>query len=492
MKEKLANKITDTLQEFLNTPVDENFDQSYLGVVEDNLDPLKIGRVKVRLHGLYDDIPTHALPWATPNFPLGAGGIMGSFIVPEIGTIINVTFDGNDIYEPKYSDKCLDITNLKFEADKDEDYPNSVIFYETSNGDYCKINRKKGEYTLKTGGGVLIKYCENGDIQISNDSSEQGNMSISLNGSLLIDNRSGDTTKITNNIYTSAFGDIETKSNGGIKEECLDDIERYSNNDIISVAGNNTKIKTKNELELGSLETKIRTNEITITPAISTGDMIVDKDTGIPSPNTKGFNYSICPDILETPFLTVESCINGGPFNALLFDTFTGAPHQGRIVSTSTVSKGLESLDIEKQKTELTLKIKAKYAKLKAKDLETLARSYSTINGQAMMLISTLNSSYIDTKKANEIKAINDMYDTLEQEELNEKLSSLDGYVKSPIFGTKVDITSPEGKRFKYINIDLPAGEVIALEDITKKTIGKDVVGSGFGLVDDDTYEDIL
>jgi hypothetical protein len=108
------------------------------------------------------------------------------------------------------------------------------------------------------------------------------------------------------------------------------------------------------------------------------------------------------------------------------------------------------------------------------------------------MLISTLNSSYIDTKKANEIKAINDMYDTLEQEELNEKLSSLDGYVKSPIFGTKVDITSPEGKRFKYINVDLPAGEVIALEDITKKTIGKDVVGSGFGLVDDDTYEDIL
>ncbi|MFK5282794.1 hypothetical protein ACI3PL_24830, partial [Lacticaseibacillus paracasei] len=76
----------------------------------------------------------------------------------------------------------MDVKNIKFEADKDEDYPNSVIFYETEAGDYCKINKKRGEYTLNTGAGVFIKLCENGDVLLSNDSSEGGALNVSILG----------------------------------------------------------------------------------------------------------------------------------------------------------------------------------------------------------------------------------------------------------------------------------------------------------------------
>ena len=61
--------------------------------------------------------------------------------MPEIGTAVEVTFDDGDLYEPKYGVKVLDTENLNFEADKDEDYPDSVIFYESKNGDYMKVNR---------------------------------------------------------------------------------------------------------------------------------------------------------------------------------------------------------------------------------------------------------------------------------------------------------------------------------------------------------------
>lgn len=488
MKEKLANSINKSLQDYLNTEVDEKFDKTYLGIVEDNNDPLKHGRVRVRLHGLYDDIPTHALPWSTPNFPLGAGGKKGSFIVPELGAVVNVTFDNADIYEPKYSDKCLDVTNLKFDADKDEDYPNSVIFYETSNGDYCKINRKKGEYTLKTGAGVLIKTHENGDIEISNESSENGALNVKLNGDILIDNRTSNTNIITNNHYTSAFGDIEVKSNAGIKEECLDDREMYSNNDMIFVAGNTTKLKSKENLELGSKTTTIRTNEIEIKPALSTFDTTYNKSTGLPETYTSGFKYSVCEDTAQTPFIFVEPCYQGGPFNALLFDTFTGAPHQGRVVKSELVLKGKDTVDIEKQKAELTIKIKAKYAKLKTRDLAQLTKSYASIDSQAQMLVNNLNASFTETKKAKEIKDINDYYDKLEQEELDLVLDSIDGYLINPIYGTTIDINTPEGKRVIY-NAKIPGAEVTAKADPSMKTIAKDIIGSGDGLIKDDIDE---
>ena len=53
----------------------------YFGVVEDRNDPLKLGRLRVRWHGVHtedlDKIPTKKLPWATPINPINSAMISG-------------------------------------------------------------------------------------------------------------------------------------------------------------------------------------------------------------------------------------------------------------------------------------------------------------------------------------------------------------------------------------------------------------------------------
>lgn len=67
----------------------------YCGFVEDNLDPLKIGRLRIRIphiHGANPNssmfTPTSELQWAYPCMPFFAGYDCGSFIVPPVGTYV--------------------------------------------------------------------------------------------------------------------------------------------------------------------------------------------------------------------------------------------------------------------------------------------------------------------------------------------------------------------------------------------------------------------
>lgn len=87
----------------------------YRGRVEDDNDPLILGRVRVRipvLHGIPVDpnhpfqsddkqryIPTDSLPWA-PVCQLGAGYQQGSFLTPEVGSTVFVAFEANEIDSP--------------------------------------------------------------------------------------------------------------------------------------------------------------------------------------------------------------------------------------------------------------------------------------------------------------------------------------------------------------------------------------------------------
>ena len=80
----------------------------FTGVVEDRLDPLKAGRVKVRAVGFHtsnkDKLPTSDLPWAICVLPTTAPGISGlgsspSFLV-EGSWVWGYFRDGEDAQEP--------------------------------------------------------------------------------------------------------------------------------------------------------------------------------------------------------------------------------------------------------------------------------------------------------------------------------------------------------------------------------------------------------
>ena len=66
------------------------------GIVVDNNDPLKLGRVKIRVIAAYGEQPVNNLPWAWPCFPYGGAKEQGFFAVPEKGAGVYVMFQYKD------------------------------------------------------------------------------------------------------------------------------------------------------------------------------------------------------------------------------------------------------------------------------------------------------------------------------------------------------------------------------------------------------------
>ena len=71
----------------------------HIGHVVDRADPLKLGRVRVRIPGLIQD----ASAWAFPLGTLGGGSDRrGFFAVPEDGAEVGVLFQEGDVERPWY------------------------------------------------------------------------------------------------------------------------------------------------------------------------------------------------------------------------------------------------------------------------------------------------------------------------------------------------------------------------------------------------------
>jgi hypothetical protein len=72
--------------------------KTYIGIVEDNDDPDKMGRVRVRVIDVFDEIPVEDIPWATPWKDLNGNSVN----IPERGKIVTIVFDKGNIYKPEF------------------------------------------------------------------------------------------------------------------------------------------------------------------------------------------------------------------------------------------------------------------------------------------------------------------------------------------------------------------------------------------------------
>jgi hypothetical protein len=179
MKERIRREVNTNLIDFLENRWEDSHDRLYIGKVEDNKDPEKLGRCRIRVFGVFDkDIPTEDLPWAIMNNSF-CGSMYGGFIIPPIGAIVSVHFNNGDLYSPMYTTKVIDKANLP--TDKDTDYPDNMIFYQTDNGDVFQINRAKKTSMLTTAGGTTITWDDKGNMQINTKDSPDGGK-IKLNG----------------------------------------------------------------------------------------------------------------------------------------------------------------------------------------------------------------------------------------------------------------------------------------------------------------------
>jgi hypothetical protein len=94
--------------------------KTYVGIVEDNQDPKKMGRVKVRIMNVFDEIDIEDIPFASPWKDLNGN----EFNVPEKGKVVMVVFDQGNQDSPEYIYADHYNINLenKLESLSDSDY----------------------------------------------------------------------------------------------------------------------------------------------------------------------------------------------------------------------------------------------------------------------------------------------------------------------------------------------------------------------------------
>lgn len=142
---------------------------TFVGVVEDNLDPKKLGRCKVRVLNIYDDIEKEDLPWAKPWKDLGGN----QFNVPDVGKIVTVVFDTGNIYKPEfiYGDHFNVNLENKINELGEEDYLSlKSIFFDHSTQIYrtksegLKMDHEYTNVNLDQYGNILLNLRDNKSI----------------------------------------------------------------------------------------------------------------------------------------------------------------------------------------------------------------------------------------------------------------------------------------------------------------------------------------
>jgi hypothetical protein len=141
------------------------------GIVVDNVDPLKLGRLKVRVDAAYGAQPIDNLPWAWPCFSYGGFANCGSFAVPEVGSGVWVEFQWKD----EQPDATFPVwTGVWFaEGDTPEEVegpPEDAHYYKvlkTSGGHVITLCDKPGEEFIRIvhgPTGSVREYTKDGDI----------------------------------------------------------------------------------------------------------------------------------------------------------------------------------------------------------------------------------------------------------------------------------------------------------------------------------------
>ena len=109
--------------------INNKINDKYIGIIEDIDDPLKEGRVKVRIPYLHKEIPVEHLPWAKPKNTtyFGKDGLGANISIPRKNALVEVHFNDGDRYAPEYT-VIQELSDDLKDFLKNDGYENSQIF----------------------------------------------------------------------------------------------------------------------------------------------------------------------------------------------------------------------------------------------------------------------------------------------------------------------------------------------------------------------------
>jgi len=141
----------------------------FIGIVEDNADPKKLGRVKVRVASVYDEMPTEDIPWASAFKDLNGN----EFNMPDVGKLVSVVFGNGNIYKPEYiyadhyninlENKLKSLSDDNYKTFKAVFLDHSTQIYRTES-DGLKIDHEYSNLNLDKNGNIRLNLRDDKSI----------------------------------------------------------------------------------------------------------------------------------------------------------------------------------------------------------------------------------------------------------------------------------------------------------------------------------------
>jgi hypothetical protein len=222
----------------------------YRGFVMDNKDPLKLGRIKVRIPSIFvcdaahsgsdacdpdrkDDGDETVTDWAWPCLPCGGAADQGLFFVPDCGANVWVEFEegnldhpiwvgtfwANPDKKPQTPQEAQDMAGTKKNSE-----PMRRVLKTTSGHflEFCDIKGKES-ITLKHKDGALINLDEKGSLSVLNKNGSYLFLNADAGEASLVDEKG-------NNISMTDSGVTITSKDGSIVDLSKDAVQVIAKN----------------------------------------------------------------------------------------------------------------------------------------------------------------------------------------------------------------------------------------------------------------------
>lgn len=208
------------------------------GIVEDNNDPEKCGRVRIRVHQVHGDAPTENLIWSHALVPLagrptnGDADNAGHFYVPEIGTHCWVTFILGDYRYPVYLGQQFGKPDAVADVPKAflTNYPNRRGYVDPAGVAVIADDTTKEWFVedATTGQRIKIKFSNPSDSDNPNEillETDDTQIRISAGGKLIISAFDDSKADFTHSMTVTTGDNFEVVSNESIKVTARDKID---------------------------------------------------------------------------------------------------------------------------------------------------------------------------------------------------------------------------------------------------------------------------